>query len=282
MSAVLYARRDAVADDLQQAVLVKADVAQGDPIGGIHPQDVDKAQEGADALREGGGKGGGAPAPAQTCHKQHIQTDINAGGDDEIVEGMAAVAHRVEDAHEHIVHHGEDGAYEVEAEILDGLREYLGGGIHPPQDGGGEGHTQHSERRTRRQAEGDGGVDGLAHHVVLLGAVGAGDHHAGTHRQAVEKADEHKDETAGGADRRQGVVVDVVAHAPSVKGVVQLLEQVPKQQWNGIQQHTLPNRALDQRLGTGRHGATPPFCQIVTSIAHSYGIVNDFHGQNGG
>lgn len=167
---------------------------------------------------------------------------------------MAAVAHGVENAYKHIVHHREDGAQKVETEILDGLGEHLRGSAHPPQDGGGEGHAQHGEESTCRQAEDDGGVDGLLHHVVFSGAVGAGDHHAGAHGQAVEEADEHKNETAGGADRRQGIVVDVVAYAPSVKGVVQLLEQVAEKHRHSKQYHRLPDGALDQGLVFSGHG----------------------------
>ena len=43
---------------------------------------------------------------------------------------------------------------------------------------------------------------------------------SGTHGHAVEKAHQHEDQTAGGADRRQGILTDEIAYAPGIKGLI--------------------------------------------------------------
>ena len=130
--AVLHAGGQTVFQNVQQALFIKADLLKGDPVGGIHPQQVEAAQQGADPLGDGGGDGGGAHAEAQHRHEQHIQHHVDPGGEDEVIQRMAAVPHGVEDAHEDVIHYGEDGAGKIPAEIADGLRQYLRRGVHPP------------------------------------------------------------------------------------------------------------------------------------------------------
>ena len=73
----------------------------------------------ADTLGDGGGDGCRADAEAKPGHKEHIQRNVDAGGENQIVERMLAVTHGVEDAHKNVVHHREDSAAEVVAEIGD-------------------------------------------------------------------------------------------------------------------------------------------------------------------
>ena len=41
---------------------------------------MEEAQQGADALRDGGGDGGGTHVEAKNSHEEHIQQDIDGGG----------------------------------------------------------------------------------------------------------------------------------------------------------------------------------------------------------
>ena len=74
---------------------------------------------------------------------------------------------------------------------------------------------------------------------------------AGTHGYAVEEADHHKDEAAGGADRRQGVITQVVAHYPGIECVIKLLEHVAQEHGQGEKQHAFPNGTFRQRTAAG-------------------------------
>ena len=194
--AVLDAGGQTVADDLHQTFLVKADLADLHPVRGIDAQNMQKAQQRADSLGDGGGKCRGAHAKAQRGNEQHIQSNVDKGGEDQIVEGMLAVAHGVENTHENVVHHREDGTAEVEAEILNGLGKHLFGGAHPLEDQRCQGNAHYGEGSACRQTEGNGGVDGFAHGVVILCTEGSGNDHARTHGDAVEEADHHKDQTS--------------------------------------------------------------------------------------
>lgn len=116
----------------------------------------------ADTLRNGGGNGRGANAPAKIPHKQQIKYHIDTGGDHQIVKRMLAVAYGVQDAHENVVHHGEDGAAEIESKIGNGFRQYLFRRPHQPQNDGGQCHTRDGEKQSHDETEGYHGV----HHFL--------------------------------------------------------------------------------------------------------------------
>ena len=127
------------------------------------------------------------------------------------------------------------------------LGQYLLGGTHPPQDRGGEPHTQRRQQHTNHQTKGDAGVDGLAHRLVIFGTEIPGNDHTGAHRQSAEEADHHKNQAAGGTHRRQSIFTDVVAYAPGVEGVIKLLEQIAQKDRQSKQEHAFPDAALGQR-----------------------------------
>ena len=213
------------------------------------------AQRRAESLRQSGCQRRGTDAPAENTHKQQIQHHIHRGGDDQIVQRVAAVPQRVKDAHEDVVHDGEQRTEEIVPEIGHGLGEHILRGAHPPQDGGGENDTQNGKRQTGTEPHGDVGMDGLDDGVVIPGTVTPGDDHAGAHCHAVEEADHHEDEVAGGTDRSQGGITQETAYHPGVKGVIKLLEDVSQKNREGEEQHSFPNRALGERALLLDHGA---------------------------
>lgn len=203
-----------------------------------------EAQNGADSLRNGGCHGGRADTPIKNGYKQHIQTHIDTCRQDQVVKRMSAVANGVKNANENIVHYDENRTEEIIAKICDGFRQNLSRRAHPAKDHRRQRNAETGQNRTGHQTEGDGGMDGLAHTVVMASAEASGDDHAGAHSQAVEEADHHKDQTAGGADSGQRVVTDIVADAPGVEGVIKLLEYVSQEHRQGEKQHCFPDRAL--------------------------------------
>ena len=107
---------------------------------------------------------------------------------------MLAVAHGMVDAHKDIVEHRENGTAEIKAEIGDRIHHCFIGGAHPAKNGGRTGDTDNGQCRTGTKTEGDGGVNGFADSVVVFRTEIPGDHHTGTHGQAVKEADHQKDQ----------------------------------------------------------------------------------------
>ena len=248
----------AEADDIFQAGQIKADLPDVHLVGRVFcPQQVDAAEGGTDTLGDGSRHGSGAHTPLKAAHKQQVQHNIHASGEYQIIQGMTAVAHSVEDTHEDIVHHREDGTAEIVAEIADGLGQHLLGGAHPAQDRGGKGHTRNGQQHAGGEAEGDIRMYGLTHSCIVLRAIVPGDDHARAHGDAVEKAHHHKNQAAGGADRRQGGIPQEPAHHPGIEGIVELLEHIAQKHRQGEQQHGLPDGAFRQRI-VFLHGDTLP------------------------
>ena len=79
-------------------------------------------------------------------------------------------------------------------------------------------------------------------------AVVACDDDARADGDAVEKADEQEDQTAGGADGGIGVLIQKAADDKGVSCVVELLENVSEQDGQGKKQHAAPDRAGGQRM----------------------------------
>ena len=164
---------------------------------------------------------------------------------------MLAVAHRVKDTHEDVVHDGENGAAEVESEINHRLGKNAFRCIHPPKNRRRESDAEHRQQDARSQAEGHIGVDGDAHFFMVLRTEETGDDHTGTHGHTVEKAHEHMDQTAGGADCSQGSIADETAHHPGVKGIVELLKNIAQKNGQGEKQDFFPDGTLGQRIRIG-------------------------------
>lgn len=76
-------------------------------------------------------------------------------------------------------------------------------------------------------------MDGRLEFLVVLRAVIACDDDARADGDAVEKADEQKDQTAGGADGGIGVLIQEAADDKGVSCVVELLENVSEQDRQG-------------------------------------------------
>ena len=76
-------------------------------------------------------------------------------------------------------------------------------------------------------------MDGLADLFRAVGAVVLADDHAGTAGHPQKEADERIDDGRYRSHGGEGLVADEVAHHPCVHHVVQLLEQIARQQRQG-------------------------------------------------
>ena len=146
---------------------------------------------------------------------------------------MAAVTYGMQDAYEDIVHDGKDRTAEIKPEVGNGLGKYISGGAHPFEDRGRKNNTRNGQDRTGSKTEGHIGMNGQPHGLVVPCAKAAGNYDTGTHGNAVEKANHHKDQTAGGTDSRQGIFTQKIAYTPGVKGIVKLLKDIAQQYRQG-------------------------------------------------
>ena len=235
-------------DDGFETAEIEADGPDIQTVGFLDPHQMDEAENHADTLGKGGGQSGRAYTQLQNCHKQQIQNDVDEGGEDQIIQRMAAVTHGVKNAHEDIVHDREDGTAEIVAEIDDRLGKHVLGGAHPLQNGGGKGDTQNGQKDTCGKAEGHIRVDGDAHILMVLSAEEFCDDHTGTHGNTVEETHKHVDQASGGTDGGQGSFTDKFADGPGVKGVIKLLKDIADQNGEREQKNFFPNGALCQSI----------------------------------
>ena len=205
-----------------------------------------QAQDDADALGDGGGQGRRPDAPMEAAHKQQVQNHIEDGGANQVVEGMLAVPHGLENAHKDVVHHHKDGAAEIDPEIHDGVGQYVVRRFHPLENGGSEGDAQHREDDACHQAEGYVGMYGQGHAPLVFGAEVLGDDHAGAHGDAVEEAHHHENQTARRSDRGQSRLVQESTDNQGVCRVVHLLKNVAQQDGHGKEQQLFPDDTLGQ------------------------------------
>ena len=216
-----------------QTAEIIPDFANIQPIRLIHTDQMDEAKNGADTLGNGGSQSGGTNTQLQNRNEQQIQSNVDKGGENQIVQRMLAVTHSMENTHKDIVHDGEDGTAEIIAEIDDGLGKYIFGGAHPLKDRGGKGNTQNRKRNTGGETEGYIGMDGDMHILMILGAEELGDDHAGTHGNTVEKSYKHVDQTAGRADGSQCGIADEFANGPGIESMIKLLENITDKDGEG-------------------------------------------------
>ena len=260
---ILNAGGQAETDDVLQVLFVEADIPDDEPVGFPGADQPQEAQQSADALGNGGCDSGGCYAHLfvfgeYQTHQHQVQNDIDAGGDHQIVQWMAAVAHGMEYAHQQVVHDDEDGTGEIIPEIDDGEGQNLFWGTHPPEDGGGGTYTEDGQYDTKHQTEGHGGVNGIVHGFVIFGTEMLGDDDTGTHGKTIEKSYHQKHQTAGGTDRCQGIVTDEIAYCPGVKGVIKLLKNISQKNGKSEKENTFPDGTFGQGSLIAMHEKSPP------------------------
>jgi len=254
-------------------------------VGGIDAQQMHTAQQCADTLGDGGCHGGSAHTPVENRDKQQIQHHIDTGGENQVVQRVLTVAHGMENAHKNIVQDAEHSTAEIEPEIGNRLGKNLLRGAHPAQNGGAECNTKNGQKDTGGETEGYICMDGLAHAFKILCAEVTGDNGTRAHGHTVEKADHHKDQTAGGTDGGKGILADEIAYAPGVEGIIKLLEQIAHQDGKRKEDNLFPNRTFRQGVAVVHllHFFLNVRCiRNNTVILLSYGIVKPGHIKAGG
>ena len=212
-----------------------------------------------DQLADDGSQGRAGHPHAETAHQQKVQHNVYQTGSNEEIEGAAGIAHGPQHARTQVIDQRGDGADEIDAEILPGQIDDVGGGVHPFQGQGAHGEAHRHEDHAAGDGHSHRGMYRPAHLVGVPGAEKLGDDDGGAGGQAHKKAYQQVDEGGGGAAYRcQGLFAGDVAHDDGIGGVVQLLKKGSQQNGKEKEQKLLPDYALgDSVFMAGRlHGCT--------------------------
>ena len=212
---------------------------------------AETAEQGADTLGNGGSQSRRTDTKAKIAHQQKIQSNVDEGGENQVVQRVLAVTDGVEDANKNIVHHGKEHAVGVISEIGDGLGQNTVGRLHPTQDGGGECDTQHRQQDACCQTESNIGMHGPFQGIMIFGTETFCDQNTGTHGNALKEAHHHMDQAGRGTDRRQCGVTQVSAYDPGVEGIIKLLKKIAKENGEREQQYFGPNGTFGEILTGG-------------------------------
>ena len=203
------------------------------PAAVVRPEQHRQDQQGRDPLGKDGGVSHPRHAHVKRQHEDEIQHDVQAGRQDQEVEGPLGVPHRPEDAGTDVVEHEAEDAGKVDGQISLRLGEHLRRRLHESEHQGRHGYADAGEQDAQHGGHGQGRMDRIADLVGLLRPVVLGDDHPRAHGQAHEEADEHVDDGIHGAHGAECFLAHVVAHHPGVHRVIELLEQVPQKQGHG-------------------------------------------------
>ena len=179
------------------------------------------------------GQGRAVYPHAESSDEEQVQHHVDHRGHDQVVQGVTAVAHGLEDARRRIVEDDEDNPVKIDAEIQNGIGQHAFGRAHPDEQAGGEQHARDGGDHAGHQAEGHRGVHGHLHARVVPRAVVARDDHAGPREDTAEQPHHQENQVAGGTHRRQRVASQKIAHHQGIHHVVELLEKVAPEQGQG-------------------------------------------------
>ena len=174
---------------------------------------------------------------------------------------MAAVAHRLQNAHACVIQDGGQASQEVQPEIQNGGVQHVRRCAHPGEDGGGEEYAQKRQQYAAAQGEGKVGMDGGADLFIVLGPEILGNDDARADEQTHKKACHHKNEVAAAGHSGQSLLAHKFAHDDTVHRVVQLLAEIAQKDRHCKADHALPDGA-GGHIGAavdGGHAASPPY-----------------------
>ncbi len=219
------------------------------PVGLIHTHQTHKAERHADELREDGGQRCTAHTHLEHSDHHDIQNDVEHRGNDEVLQRVLAVTHRLHNAHAGIIEHQTQRAKKIDPDIGDGGSQHFRRRVHQDKDLGREQTAKDHDQHSGGNAEGQRRMDGQLHPLFILRTEVAGDDHARTGEDAAEEADQHKDQAAGGADGGQRLIAQQIADDQGIGHIVELLKQVAQKQRQSEFNDFLSDRALCHAVG---------------------------------
>ena len=209
--------------------------------------ELPEAQQRADRLRNDRGDRSALHAEPEHADEQQIQNDVQHRRHDEIIQGTAAVAHRVHHAFQGVVHHNRHGTEKIDAQIRRRVRQHFFRNLHPAQDLRRHQNAEDRQRAPADQRKHDVRMHRFGNAFEIPRAEIARDHDARAHGCADEKADQQVDEASRRIDRRKRVAAEKVPDDPRVRRVVKLLKQLTQKDRSGKGNQRLPRLSLREK-----------------------------------
>ena len=208
-----------------------------------HPQ-------GAEALGEHGGQSGAPDAHIQGKNEDGVQKDIAHGADEYRAHGhlgFALAGNKGVEAHGQL---HEQGAHQIDGQVLVGKGKGLFAGAHQIQQGLLNGKKQSGQRcRKHQQQKGAVAQNTLGRFPVFFAQKNGGDGRAAAAHQGGKRADGQND-GKGEAQAGEGQVT-VFGHVADINAVDNVIEQVDDLGHHGGQrqlEHQWPQRGFGQSL----------------------------------
>ena len=203
----------------------------------LRPQQMDHAENRACELGNDRCKRRRTDPHAKPSDKKQVEHNIDARRYDQIDQRVTAVANGLQDADENVIHDKTKRSCKIGTEIFDGLRQDIGRCSHQHKDFRRQIHAKHSQRYTGRQAERHGRMDRFLQIFPVFRSVIPCNHDTGAHCDTVNKTNHQKDQIARRADRCQRIASQKISYNQRVGRIVQLLEQIAKEQRDRKQNH---------------------------------------------
>ena len=165
---VLHTGGQAVAEDLKQHSFVYAKLFELDGVDLILHEQMTQTQHDACRLRQHGCDRRRPHAPAEACNEEDVERNVQKRGEYQIVQGALAVTEGAHDASAGVVHYHGEAAEEEVAEVFDSLRQNIGVGFHPHEEGGGQENAHEGQHDAAQERKHDVRMYRTGNFIVVL------------------------------------------------------------------------------------------------------------------
>ena len=191
---------------------------------------VEQAQQAGDELREHSCVTSTGHTHSEVHNAENVEADIQQGGKDKKIERRFAVAQCAQDAGEQIVENvgkraGKDDDDVVICHVDNVIRR-----VHGNKQRAAHGHAQRRHHNAQHNAQQDRHGHRVAHAVIVARAEALRHQHGEAARHAHDEAENEERQRTRGADGRQRVHAEELAHDDGVHHAVKLLKKVADQQ----------------------------------------------------
>ena len=168
-------------------------------------------------------------AHSAILHQHDIQDNVDRTRRRQKIKRRSGISDSPQDAGAAVVDNDEQNPCKIYAKIDQRFVKYLGARGYQLQKEGGEQDSQKGQNQPQQGRERKGDLNGPVQFLSVARAESPGHDHVGADAHAIEKADNQLGNEAADGHRRQGALTRVIAYGQSIHAVVQVLQQLAKQ-----------------------------------------------------
>ena len=243
-NALLHRRGHANPKDLLQFPHADAQLPPADAVGALLAGQRHQHQQRRQSLGQNRGHCHTPHAHVKIYHKHQVEHRVDERGKHQEVQRSAGIPHRAENAAAHVVDQQSRHAGKVDGQISPGVGQHILRGVHHGQHGVNQQKPRGRGQQAQDKGDADGGMHRVMQPLVVVGAIGLGNHHAGAGGQSRAQAHHHVDNAARAAHGSQGLLAHKPADHQRIHRVIQLLEQKPDGHRHRKCHKLLPDDAL--------------------------------------